>query len=260
MSLPPRTNFKLCPPPKECCAQGCCAYRPPLPLPPATSFVFWNHWYFGILLLLLVASCAGGCGLWRRGRSCCCGCGPQDDDAAGSDAGAPSGSLRSSAGSCCPPPHYSRCSSLHRAPPPYTEVTSKPDLYPLVISYGDAPKGSVGNSYLMVQYFRNYIVRPVGSLSAASTADSLSSSFLCSAANEANTAVPPPYSSAGSLDGLTSASGPAGAADMAGVPVTVSPEADRRAPSASSSATASDVSSLAGSGSPGSPPRATSPT
>ncbi|XP_049779538.1 uncharacterized protein LOC126176425, partial [Schistocerca cancellata] len=212
-----------CPPPKECCAQGCCAYRPPLPLPPATSFVFWNHWYFG-------------------------------------DAGAPSGSLRSSAGSCCPPPHYSRCSSLHRAPPPYTEVTSKPDLYPLVISYGDAPKGSVGNSYLMVQYFRNYIVRPVGSLSAASTADSLSSSFLCSAANEANTAVPPPYSSAGSLDGLTSASGPAGAADMAGVPVTVSPEADRRAPSASSSATASDVSSLAGSGSPGSPPRATSPT
>ncbi|XP_049809273.1 uncharacterized protein LOC126252425 [Schistocerca nitens] len=177
---------KSCPPPKECCAQGCCAYRPPLPLPPATSFVFWNHWYFGLLLLLLVASCAGGCGLWRRGRSCCCGCAPQDDDAAASDAGAPSGSLRSSAGSCCPPPHYSRCSSLHRAPPPYTEVTSKPDLYPLVISYGDAPKGSVGNSYLMVQYFRNYIVRPVGSLSAASTADSLSSSFLCSATNEVN--------------------------------------------------------------------------
>lgn len=49
----------------------------------------------------------------------------------------------------------------------------------------------------MVQYFRNYIVRPVGSLSAASTVDSLSSSFICNA-NEANTLVPPPYSRAAS--------------------------------------------------------------
>lgn len=45
------------------------------------------------------------------------------------------------------------------------QVTSKPDLYPLVISYnGDAvvktSNGSTG--YLMVQYFRNFIVRPVG--------------------------------------------------------------------------------------------------
>lgn len=51
----------------------------------------------------------------------------------------------------------------------------------------------------MVQYFRNYIVRPVGSLSATSTVDSLSSSFICNA-NEANTLVPPPYSRAASPD------------------------------------------------------------
>lgn len=49
----------------------------------------------------------------------------------------------------------------------------------------------------MVQYFRNYIVRPVGSLSATSTVDSLSSSFICNV-NEANTLIPPPYSRAGS--------------------------------------------------------------
>ena len=49
----------------------------------------------------------------------------------------------------------------------------------------------------MVQYFRNYIVRPAGSLSAASTVDSLSSSFICNI-NEANTLVPPPYSRAAS--------------------------------------------------------------
>lgn len=40
-------------------------------------------------------------------------------------------------------------------------MTSKPDLYPLVISYG-AENGKIGDNYLMVQYFRNYIVRPLG--------------------------------------------------------------------------------------------------
>lgn len=39
------------------------------------------------------------------------------------------------------------------------QVTSKPDLYPLVISYG-SENGKIGDNYLMVQYFRNYIVRP----------------------------------------------------------------------------------------------------
>lgn len=63
----------------------------------------------------------------------------------------------------------------------------------------NADNGKNGASYLMVQYFRNYIVRPVGSLSATSTVDSLSSSFICNA-NEANTLVPPPYSRAASPD------------------------------------------------------------
>jgi hypothetical protein len=86
-------------------------------------------------------------------------------------------------------------------------VTSKPDLYPLVFSYtndGSKNGSSNGNgaNYLMVQYFRNYIVRPIGSLSATSTIDSLSSSFICTA-NEANTMIPPPYSSAASPDDLS---------------------------------------------------------
>lgn len=71
-------------------------------------------------------------------------------------------------------------------------------MYPLVFSYtGDSGKG--GPNYLMVQYFRNYIVQPAGSLSAASTVDSLSSSFIRST-NEANNLVPPPYSRATSPD------------------------------------------------------------
>lgn len=109
-----------------------------------------------------------------------------------------------SAGSCYAPPHYSRCSSFYHAPPPYTEVKSKPELYPLVFSYtNDGSKNSNnGANYLMVQYFRNYIVRPIGSLSATSTVDSLTSSFICTA-NEANTMIPPPYSSAASPEGLS---------------------------------------------------------
>ncbi|XP_033611680.1 uncharacterized protein LOC111875346 isoform X2 [Cryptotermes secundus] len=194
-----------CSPPKECCTLGCCymyipGYRPPS-VPPTTdifSIVFWNHWYFWCLLVVFLVSCVGGCSLWRRWHCSCC-CWRRGDPGGGSCDDEPS-SGRESVTSCYPPPQYSRCSSFHHAPPPYTEVTSKPDLYPLVISYGDNGKGSTGGNYLMVQYFRNYIVRPVGSLSATSTADSLSSSFLCNAVNEANTIIPPPYSCAGSLD------------------------------------------------------------
>lgn len=92
--------------------------------------------------------------------------------------------------------------------PSSPQVTSKPDLYPLVFTCNANNDGTMagnngqgfgknGTGYLMVHYFRNYIVRPVGSLSATSTVDSLSSSFICTV-NEANTIVPPPYSRAAS--------------------------------------------------------------
>lgn len=164
-----------------------------------------------VLALILAILCA--CSLWKKRRQLC-----------GWGSPGPHSQSGDSAGSCYAPPQYSRCSSFHHAPPPYTEVTSKPDLYPLgeqlighlvnefinfyflfcfFISFlvftcnGDNSKN--GSSYLMVQYFRNYIVRPVGSLSATSTVDSLSSSCIC-IANEANTLVPPPYSRAASPD------------------------------------------------------------
>lgn len=148
--------------------------------------------------------------MWRKRRQLC-----------GWGSNGPHSQSGDSAGSCYAPPQYSRCSSFHHAPPPYTEVrskkirlaynqfqyfsfrnfqvTSKPDLYPLVFTC-NADNGKNGSSYLMVQYFRNYIVRPTtGSLSATSTVDSLSSSFICNA-NEGNTLVPPPYSRAASPD------------------------------------------------------------
>ncbi|XP_055615682.1 uncharacterized protein DDB_G0288805 isoform X2 [Toxorhynchites rutilus septentrionalis] len=190
-----------CLPPKECCAQGCCYLYAPPSAPrtptPATDHVlnlfFINHWYFWCFLLAIVLALLCACSLWKKRRQLCGWGSP----------GHHSQSEGDSAGSCYAPPQYSRCNSFHiHAPPPYTEVTSKPDLYPLVFSYaGDTGKTGTGGgaNYLMVQYFRNYIVRPVGSLSGTSTVDSLSSSFICTA-NEANTLVPPPYSRAASPD------------------------------------------------------------
>lgn len=147
---------------------------------------------FAIVIALLVL-----CSLWKKRHALfCAGWSTSSSHRVPSEG--------DSAGSCYAPPHYSRCSSFYHAPPPYTEVTSKPDLYPLVFSYlNDGSKNdNNGANYLMVQYFRNYIVRPIGSLSATSTVDSLASSFICTA-NEANTMIPPPYSSAASPDALS---------------------------------------------------------
>lgn len=139
-----------------------------------------------VLAIILALLCA--CSLWKKRRQLC-GWGTHAHRAQSED---------DSAGSCYAHPQYSRCSSFHlHAPPLYTEVTSKPDLYPIVFSCnGDAGKNCA--NYLMVQYFQNYIVQP-GTLSTSRTVDSISSSFICTA-NEANTLIPPPYSRAASPD------------------------------------------------------------
>ncbi|KAG5881576.1 hypothetical protein JTB14_035020 [Gonioctena quinquepunctata] len=195
-----------CSPPKECCKQGCCymytssIYKgSPSSNQHGTLFnpLFLGHWYFWLAVTATVAGILCACSLWRKHSQSglCC-----------KDAGREERASEPDSNSCYAPPQYSRCNSFHQAPPPYTEVTSKPDLYPLVISYNAEPviksnNGSTG--YLMVQYFRNFIARPVGSISATSTIDSLSSSFLCNAVNEANSIIPPSYSHMGSLDEIT---------------------------------------------------------
>nr|XP_014086032.2 uncharacterized protein DDB_G0292186 [Bactrocera oleae] len=178
--------------PRECCTQGCCPpYQSgPRQLPPSSEHVlnlfFISHWFFWCVVVAIMLALLCAYSLWKKRRTLC-GWGFTDHRAQ---------SEGDSAGSCYAPPQYSRCNSFHHPPPPYTEVTSKPDLYPLVFTC-NSDNTKTGSSYLMVQYFRNYIVRPIGSLSAASTIDSLSSSFICNI-NEANTLVPPPYSRAAS--------------------------------------------------------------
>ncbi|XP_074031242.1 uncharacterized protein isoform X2 [Leptinotarsa decemlineata] len=195
-----------CSPPKECCKQGCCYIFAPSIFKGSPSSIqhgsvfnplFLGHWYFWLAVTATVAGILCACSLWRKhnqGGLCC------------KDAGRDERASEPDSNSCYAPPQYSRCNSFYQAPPPYTEVTAKPDLYPLVISYNAEPviksnSGSTG--YVMVQYIRNFISRPVGSISATSTVDSLSSSFLCNAVNEANSMIPPPYSNMGSLEEVT---------------------------------------------------------
>ncbi|CAH2073184.1 unnamed protein product, partial [Iphiclides podalirius] len=186
---------RVCPAHWLCCEHGCCApaTAPPRQEPDDDAFkeIFTYPWYtqwqilflLGCLLGILV--CCTWCLFFRRPHgvymfslSCCVRRPTSEHD---------------SAGSVYPPPRYSRCGSFHQAPPPYSEVTSKPDLYPLVITCAE---GDGKN----------------GSLSATSTVDSLSSSFICNAANEANSIIPPPYSCASNYEecgsGRTSAPPP----------------------------------------------------
>lgn len=56
---------------------------------------------------------------------------------------------------------YMKCFELFLKLTYYSQVTSKPDLYPLVITCGEGD-GKSGGSYLMVHYFRNYVIRAPG--------------------------------------------------------------------------------------------------
>ncbi|XP_043275639.1 uncharacterized protein [Venturia canescens] len=218
----------VCSPPKECCTLGCCyVYSPPAPtLFEMFAFLISTYWAAILSGLALATIC--GCWLCHRLHR---------RDEASEDG---STSERTSSVSFYPPPHYSRCSSFIQAlPPPYNEVTAKPDLYPLVIGYDEGI--GKGTSGFVMRYFRT--------LSHASTLDSLSSSFMCNVVNEANTIIPPPYSCNNSLDGLSTMGGcERGEIINAGSIVSL---ANNR--------TTSDISSLAAQ-SPCSPPRATSPT
>ncbi|KZC14439.1 hypothetical protein WN55_06899 [Dufourea novaeangliae] len=217
----------VCSPPKDCCSFGCCYGV--FQLHSASdmfNFLIWTYWYLWAAVFIgLAIAAACGCWLWRRHRSV------MVEDCASSD--------RASTGPWYPSPHYSHCSSFVQAlPPPYNEVTAKPDLYPLVIGYDEGT--GKGTSGFVMRYFR--------SLSQASTLDSLSSSFMCNVVNEVNTIIPPPYSSNNSADELSAV----GCARMENIDVgSVVSLANHR--------TTSDISSLAAQ-SPCSPPRATSPT
>ncbi|CAG5051117.1 unnamed protein product [Parnassius apollo] len=233
----PCEDGRLCPAHWLCCEHGCCAPASATPrhepdddaFKEILSYPWYTQWSVFIILgcgslLSILGVCCAWCLPLRRPHGsymCSLSCCIQRPN-----------SEHDSAGSVYPPPRYSRCGSFHQAPPPYSEVTSKPDLYPLVITCaeGDRKNGTGGN-YLMVHYFRNYVIRPPGSLSATSTAESLNSSFICNAANEANSIIPPPYSCASNYEECGAGCG-AGCAGCAGYARAEVRSTTRREPSA----------------------------
>ncbi|XP_026689179.1 uncharacterized protein LOC113473900 isoform X1 [Diaphorina citri] len=119
------------------------------------------------MFFVLVVFCVCGCGMWRRGRV-----------RRPSDPRTPSSMPRASSyTSWCQPPQYSRCSSF-LLPPPYSEVTAKPELYPLVLSYNMDGNKITNGSYYVVQQFRNYLINPLSSLSGTSNEEALGSNLL----------------------------------------------------------------------------------
>ncbi|XP_063975215.1 uncharacterized protein LOC135161504 [Diachasmimorpha longicaudata] len=199
------------------------------------TLLIWNYWYlWAVIIAGLVLASVYGCWLWKRQKimiTC------STESIASSD-------RRYSTACYPPPPHYSPCNSLIQTlPPPYNEVTSKPDLYPLVIGFGDESMGKGPCSSFVMRYFRT--------LSHTSTLDSLSSSFMCNVVNEANTIIPPPYSidsCNNSIDELSTMECERAHLPNGGSFVSLA-----------NNQTTSDISSLAAQ-SPCSPPRATSPT
>ncbi|XP_043513915.1 uncharacterized protein LOC122530732 isoform X1 [Frieseomelitta varia] len=226
----------VCSPPKECCSFGCCyAVFQLHSASDMFNFLIWTYWYLWAagLVGLAIAAAVCGCWLWKRQHSFHHRSWSPEivEDFTSSD--------RGSSVSWYSPPRYSRSGSFVQAlPPPYNEVTAKPNLYPLVIGYDEG--SGKGTSGFVMRYFR--------SLSHASTLDSLGSSFMCNMVNEANTIIPPPYSCNNSVDELSGVE----CARMDNMDVgSVVSLANHR--------TTSDISSLAAQ-SPCSPPRATSPT
>lgn len=124
----------------------------------------------------MTATIAGilcACSLWRKhsqGRLCCRSGTNRNRTCSEPD----------SIGSCYAPPHYNSCHNFQAPPPPYSEVlhilptdnqrnnfnlmifkvTSKPDMYPLVISCNVAEpviKNNNSSTGYLFQYFRSFI-------------------------------------------------------------------------------------------------------
>lgn len=71
-------------------------------------------------------------------------------------------------------------------------MTSKPELYPLVLSYNMEGNKIANGSYYVVQQFRNYLINPLSSLSGASNVETLGSNLLDDTISDTNPA-PPSY-------------------------------------------------------------------
>ncbi|XP_002741429.1 uncharacterized protein LOC100378640 [Saccoglossus kowalevskii] len=113
-----------CSPPEYCCNYTCCrAYN---------HYSFWSMWYFWCIVVFILMACFGGCGYYRRrhvllqrhnGR-------PTTLIIAGTTV-----STHDMYATSAPPvPVPAQPMGAFPAPPPYSEVTSKPNMYPKAVA------------------------------------------------------------------------------------------------------------------------------
>ncbi|XP_077978548.1 uncharacterized protein LOC144433986 [Glandiceps talaboti] len=110
-----------CSPPEYCCSYTCCkAY---------THYSFWSMWYFWCIIVFVLMACFGGCGYYRRRHLLVRGRGQPTTVVFASTH--PAQTVSSQNTQNVQMPHViERPVGDFPAPPPYSEVTSKPDMYP----------------------------------------------------------------------------------------------------------------------------------
>ncbi|XP_066301504.1 WW domain binding protein VOPP1-like isoform X2 [Branchiostoma lanceolatum] len=116
-----------------CCGYTCCRYNTP-----GYGYSVWNLWYFWFVVIFVMMACCGGCGYYRRRQHLL-----QQSRMSPGGAIVYAGALPGDHLSSQTPQHGTSQTQLPEAaaPPPYSEVTTKPDVYPLApgsFQYGPA--------------------------------------------------------------------------------------------------------------------------
>ncbi|XP_078702805.1 uncharacterized protein LOC144928399 [Branchiostoma floridae x Branchiostoma belcheri] len=105
---------------EHCCGYTCCQYSSP-----GYGYSVWNLWYFWFVVIFVMMACCGGCGYYRRRQHLL-----QQTRMSQGGAIVYAGALPGEHVSSQIPQHGSSQLPEAAAPPPYSEVTTKPDVYP----------------------------------------------------------------------------------------------------------------------------------
>ncbi|GAB6030514.1 hypothetical protein CHUAL_007376 [Chamberlinius hualienensis] len=213
-----------CLPFQECCEGKCCLNniypgktneRTDIPTRILSydyySYSFWNVWYFWFIMIFLTISCVGGCGYWRCHRyhhhhqlshhqidsnrfqreRCNSQTHVQEFELPN---GPPNN--RQFPNSTLPPLRFIHHVGSYLHPPPYNEVTSKPDMYPLVQSGHEidlSKNDPLAFVYANTNFIHLYMPYNSGAINyVPSPAESNASSVFQSTATS-NFMSPPPY-------------------------------------------------------------------
>ncbi|XP_070566466.1 actin-binding protein WASF2-like [Ptychodera flava] len=111
-----------CNAPEYCCSYTCCR--------PYKHYSFWSMWYFWCIVVFVLMACFGGCGYYRRRQVLIQRSGQPRAVVFASTTTHTVASQEPYSQQAPPPGFVEHPSGTFPAPPPYSEVTSKPYMYP----------------------------------------------------------------------------------------------------------------------------------